>query len=162
MFSDAPLTGPYSPPCSSRLADGVVRGAIIGVAWSAAFRDESGLLPKSAAAPAATLQAAAAESLALRARAAAFLVARNAIGFAGFLGTFNAVSCSLEYADAAKARGRRDLWNQMCGGVAAGLFVSVGQGSPRQVATSALTTGLITGAIYHFCAGGTGSGVDTD
>ena len=35
--SDVPVAGPYAPSCSSRTADGALRGVLVGWCWTAAF-----------------------------------------------------------------------------------------------------------------------------
>ena len=144
MFSDAPITGPYAPSCASRCVDGMARGVIIGVAWTAAFGEDVAMVvsaEKAGASSEESLRGSA--SFAGRCRGFGALAGRNSLAFAGFLGAFSGASCWLE-----KLRERDDFVNKLFGGLAAGAVAAAGTGSPRQMAISAGYTGLISGFVF--------------
>jgi hypothetical protein len=130
----------YIPPCSSRMADGVVRGGLVGIAWGLVFglHDLPPIVPKSGEP---------ATSIATRVGRNVFSlgssVAVNGFGFAVFLGTFSGVSCLSE-----RTRGAKDWINSAVGGVAAGALVGARSGNPVQTATIAAGTGALTTAIF--------------
>ncbi|KAJ8605122.1 hypothetical protein CTAYLR_000437 [Chrysophaeum taylorii] len=121
MFSDAPTTGPYAPPCGSRCFEGVARGSMIGAAWTFAYgADEA---PKG--------------------RAFGTTLARNCFGFASFLGVYSAVTCAAE-----KARRRDDGLNNFLGGCAAGAFAAVESPTVRAALGTSLATGMVCALFY--------------
>ncbi|KUF81291.1 Calcium-dependent protein kinase [Phytophthora nicotianae] len=73
------------------------------------------------------------------------LCMRNVLGFAGFLGLFGGVSCSLEV-----LRSKNDLLNPFVGGFTAGLvFLQQEFRKPRTHLTSAIVCGVFAMAIHH-------------
>ncbi|ETK94887.1 hypothetical protein L915_02115 [Phytophthora nicotianae] len=73
------------------------------------------------------------------------LCMRNVLGFAGFLGLFGGVSCSLEV-----LRSKNDLLNPFVGGFTAGLvFLQQEFPKPRTHLTSAIVCGVFAMAIHH-------------
>ena len=99
--SDVPVAGPYAPSCSSRTADGALRGVLVGWCWTAAFRDD--------ASPALHDGRAVAKPPSL-----ARVTLKNSAGFAAFLGAFAAATCFCE-----RTRRADDAWNKVFGGAVA-------------------------------------------
>ncbi|OWZ14419.1 RxLR effector protein [Phytophthora megakarya] len=78
------------------------------------------------------------------------LSVRNMAGFAGFLGIFGGVSCSLE-----KVRGRSDLLNPFMGGFMAGMVILPGElRKPRTLMTAAFLCGSASMALHYFIPSG--------
>ncbi|KAG3028865.1 hypothetical protein PC120_g4623 [Phytophthora cactorum] len=73
------------------------------------------------------------------------LCMRNMLSFAGFLGLYGGVSCSLE-----KVRGKNDLMNPFVGGFTAGLVALWPERrKPRTLLTSAFVCGAVAMALHH-------------
>ena len=139
--SDVPVAGPYAPSCSSRTADGALRGVLVGWCWTAAFRDD--------ASPAMHDGRAVAKPPSL-----ARLTLKNSAGFAAFLGAFAAATCFCE-----RTRRADDAWNKVFGGAVAGAVA--GARAPlslRVVATSAGWTAAVVGGVFFLAEGRRGGG----
>lgn len=120
MFTNAPMSGPYAPPCDSRCFEGVARGTMIGVAWTLANGSEEA-----------------------RPRSLHMAMAKNCFGFSSFLGVFTVITCMAE-----RSRQVDDPFNSFFGGCAAGAFVAFEKPKLSSVATTSLATGLICAAFW--------------
>ena len=139
--SDVPVAGPYAPSCSSRTADGALRGVLVGWCWTAAFRDD--------ASPAMHDGRAVAKPPSL-----ARVTLKNSAGFAAFLGAFAAATCFCE-----RTRRADDAWNKVFGGAVAGAVA--GARAPlslRVVTTSAGWTAAVVGGVFFLAEGRRGGG----
>ncbi|POM63876.1 Mitochondrial import inner membrane translocase subunit TIM22 [Phytophthora palmivora] len=84
------------------------------------------------------------------ARSLGRLSVRNMMGFAGFLGIFAGVSCSLE-----KVRGKTDLLNPFMGGFMAGMIILPGElRKPRTLLTAAFLCGSASMALHYVIPNG--------
>jgi hypothetical protein len=160
----------------STAVDGAARGVLLGIAWGAVFdaaplgysvgaeptggrsstaTPTAGPRPKLVVPQAQLKPTSAGMPLPSAARRGAVAVAssmvRSSIGFAGFLGVYNGVTCSME----TLRGGRKDLVNSLVGGFAAGACAGLSSGNPRTVLVSAMGTGCITAGVTLF-TGGTG------
>ena len=133
----------YTPPCSSRTADGVIRGGLVGFAWGAVF----GFYEMPAALAAEAKAKGGVLTLAARAtRGASYVgssVLVNGLGFAAFLGAFSGVACSCE-----QARNVKDWKNSTVGGLVAGALAGLRTGCPQQTAMISVGIGLLTTAVF--------------
>ncbi|KAG6614908.1 RxLR effector candidate protein [Phytophthora cinnamomi] len=78
------------------------------------------------------------------------LSVRNTLGFAGFLGIFGGVSCSLE-----KVRGKNDPLNPFVGGFTAGMAILTKEvRQPRALLAAALLCGSASMALHCFIPSG--------
>ncbi|EGZ12776.1 hypothetical protein PHYSODRAFT_514217 [Phytophthora sojae] len=74
------------------------------------------------------------------------LSVRNMLGFAGFLGVFGGMSCSLK-----KVRGKSDLLNPFVGGFTAGMVILPKEvRKPRALLTAAFLCGSASMALHYF------------
>ena len=77
----------YKPPCSSKAADGAIRGALIGLVWGGVFASPP--LPAEAGASVGA-------SALKRAGRVGGSMLRHGGGFAAFLAVYNGVTCTAE------------------------------------------------------------------
>ena len=152
-----------APSCLDRLADGVIRGTLVGLAWGAVFKSTPGealaltveaeVVTAESGVAAKTSVRRAAESLSLRESSGALArtMCRSSLVFASFLGVFSCTSCVME-----NIRGRRHWSNVFVGGTVAGLLLGARSGSPHLTGTTALFTGLLTAGVFAFDDNGDG------
>lgn len=162
----------------STAVDGAARGVLLGIAWGAVFdvaplgfgagagfplgaepagartTAAAGPRPRLASVPDAAKPSAGGAPLPPAAlRRGAFAVAtsmgRSSLGFAGFLGVYNGVTCSAE----ALRGGQKDMFNSFAGGLAAGACAGLSSRNPRTILVSALGTGCITAGVTLFTGG---------
>ncbi|CAM9705200.1 unnamed protein product [Pylaiella littoralis] len=132
----ADVRDPYAPDCGSRAAEGFYVGALYGVVWGVVGRlSSSPILPSTPTIralkttpvpeshPAGLWNQGATRHLRTLGRGAAGygMAAGSTAGVFGvFVGMVNAGTCACE-----RFRGRKDWFNNMCGGAVAGLSVAL-------------------------------------
>ncbi|KAL7678918.1 putative mitochondrial import inner membrane translocase subunit TIM22 [Plasmopara halstedii] len=143
--SSKPKTSP--PDCMSTTALLTLRGLGAGLAWTLAV--DAYLLASMPSIEWSKQVANWNHSSSLKrefAKSFGGLCKRNMLGFAGFLGIFAGVSCSLEI-----ARGKNDLFNSFAGGFTAGMvFLWQEVRTPRALLISALMCGSTSMVLHHF------------
>lgn len=117
----------YSPPCSSRIAEGVIRGIFVGFAWTAAIDLPAALSEKKTI---------------VKNTSRAFI--SNSTGFALFLATYSGMTCLSE-----KVRGQDDWKNSFVGGFATGMGSGLRNPNVKQVVGTALFVGTIAGLVHR-------------
>jgi len=138
----------------SAAVDGAARGVLLGVAWGAVF-DVAPL--GFGTNPASQLDASLSDigkssssgaprpPVAVQRSAFAVVksMGRSSLGFAGFLGVYNGVTCSFE----AMRGGQKDMINSFAGGFAAGACAGLSSRNSRTIMISAMGTGCITAGV---------------
>ena len=135
----------YKPPCSSKAADGAIRGALIGLVWGGVFASPP--LPAEAGASVGA-------SALKRAGRVGGSMLRHGGGFAAFLAVYNGVTCTAE----AARGGKDDALNAALGGFSAGALAAMRVRNPLHALAVAGGTGCFTAAIYTM-RGGSGDGL---
>lgn len=116
------VSGRYSPPCSSRIADGVIKGVFVGIAWTVAVDVPSSLSNTS-------------ERKRLHLTKCAL---RNSGSFSLFLAIYSGMQCCSE-----TLRDKKDWKNHFVGGFSAGLCSGLQVRSLPHVLGTALAVGCI-------------------
>ena len=154
----------------STVVEGAARGVLLGIAWGAVFdvaplgfgagaghvlgAEPAGASPRVASLLDAAKPSAGGAPLPPAAmRRDAFAVAksmgRSSLGFAGFIGVYNGVTCGAE----SLRGGQKDMFNSFAGGLAAGACAGLSSLNPRTILASAIGTGCITAGITLLTGG---------
>ena len=139
----------------SAAVDGAARGVLLGVAWGAVFdvaplgfgTNPASQLDASLPDTAKPSSCGGGAPRPVAVQRSVFAVAksmgRSSLGFAGFLGVYNGVTCSFE----TMRGGQKDMLNSFAGGFAAGACAGLSSRNPRTIMISAMGTGCFTAGV---------------